>query len=77
MQIIDGKNGFLVDNCMQCGKRIVDLLEDTHLRLNMGRMGKEVSSKYFLLPRLIRDELLLFNKFSYSKENLVKSNILF
>jgi len=77
LQIIDGKNGFLVDNYMQCGKRMVDLLEDTQLRLGMGRMGKEVASKYFLLPRLIRDELLLFNKFSYSKENLVKSNILF
>ncbi|KKR18913.1 MAG: Glycosyltransferase [candidate division CPR2 bacterium GW2011_GWC1_41_48] len=77
LQIVDGKNGCLVDSPMECAKRMAMILEDTHLRLKMGRAGKQIVSKYFLTPRLIRDELMLMSKFPAKKENIAKINVLF
>ena len=76
LQIVDGKNGFLVDSPTVCAQRIVQILEDTQLKLKMGRAGKQIASKYFFLPRLIRDELMLLSKLE-RKENLAKIDLLF
>ena len=57
MQIEDGVSGFLVDNPRECGERIVQLVQDKHLRLKMGKAARERVREKFLLPRLVLDYL--------------------
>ena len=56
-QIEDGVNGFLVNNPAECGQRILQLLQDDALRLNLGRAARESVRQNFLLPRLALDYL--------------------
>ncbi|MBE0447549.1 MAG: glycosyltransferase [Actinobacteria bacterium] len=61
LQIINGKNGFLVSGSEQCGKKIVQLLENPEMAREMGRFGKEHVRKNFLSPRQLADYMELFN----------------
>ena len=56
-QIEDGVNGFLVNSPAECGQRILQLLQDDALRLNLGRAARESVRQNFLLPRLALDYL--------------------
>jgi len=76
VQVAQGKNGFLIKNNQDCASRIVQVLEDTPLRLQMGRFAGQISRKYFLIPRLIKDELLLISKLE-KKENKDKISHIF
>lgn len=58
-QIINGKSGYLVDNAEECALRLVELIQNPKKARAMGEFGREHVRKYFLLPRLIRDELKL------------------
>lgn len=59
VQIIHGKCGYLVDTIDECGKRIIELINDPVKSRTMGEYGREHIRKNFLLPRLIRDEMQL------------------
>ena len=56
-QIEDGVNGFLVSTPEECGERIVQLIRDESLRLQMGGAARESVRQRFLLPRLAVDYL--------------------
>ena len=56
-QIDDGVNGFLVSTPEECGERIVQLIRDESLRLQMGGAARESVRQRFLLPRLAVDYL--------------------
>jgi trehalose synthase len=62
-QIEDGENGFLVSSIKEASERIVLLLRDESLRLNMGERAKETVREKFLLIRLLEDYLNLFNSY--------------
>ncbi|MBI3624499.1 glycosyltransferase [Candidatus Saccharibacteria bacterium] len=57
LHIVNGKNGYLVDNIKDCADRLVTLLQDQSLATKMGEFGHEYVRKHFLLPRMMRDEL--------------------
>jgi trehalose synthase len=76
VQVAQGKNGFLVRNNQECASKIIQILEDTPLRLQMGKFANQISKKYFLGPRLIKDELLLIGKLE-KKENIGKISHMF
>ena len=59
-QIEDGKNGFLVSSSKKAAIRIVQLLENPELSKKMGKFAKETIREKFLMPRLLKDYLLLF-----------------
>lgn len=61
-QIFNGKDGYLVNSIKQCGQKIIYLLKNDNLRKKMGKAGKQIVTDKFLLPRLVRDELLVFLK---------------
>ena len=61
-QIEDGVNGFLVTTVQETADRIAQLLEDEALSRRMGSKGKETVRKKFLLPRLLRDDLKIYNE---------------
>lgn len=61
-QIKDGVNGFLVDNVGECAEKIIYLLENPDEKKKMGEKAKETVAKNFLMPRLLRDELKIFNE---------------
>lgn len=58
-----GKLGnYLVNNVEDCAERVVHLLEYPNLASELGREGKRHIKANFLMPRLVRDELLLIEK---------------
>jgi trehalose synthase len=62
-QIEEGASGFLVSTIAQAAERIVRLVEDKDLRMQMGLRAKESVQKRFLLIRLLEQYLDLFNSF--------------
>jgi trehalose synthase len=60
LQVQDGQTGFLVSSVDQCAQRAGEILEDPALGMRLGRAGKEFARRHFLMPRLLRDWLELF-----------------
>jgi len=67
LQIIDGENGFLVDPYDNQGfaDRIIKILQDPGLSKEMGKKGKELVRKNFLVIRLLADYLDLLIEIMY------------
>lgn len=63
LQVKDGENGFLVEVGDKKGfaERIIQLLKNPELAEQMGRKGKEIVRKNFLITRIISDYLDLLN----------------
>jgi trehalose synthase len=61
LQIINGKDGYLVDNAKDCGLRTIELLKNRELAQEMGRFGREHVRKNFLSPRQLADYMELFS----------------
>jgi len=59
IQIIDGENGFLVDphDIKDCANKVITLLQNPAVAENMGKKGKEIVRKNFLITRLVQDYL--------------------
>lgn len=57
LQIINGRNGYLVQSIEECSDRIITLIRDKPLAIKMGKFGHEYVRQNFLLPRMLRDEL--------------------
>jgi trehalose synthase len=62
LQITDGESGFLVATVEDCAARALDILRDPGLGKRLGRAGKESARQRFLMPRLLRDWLALFDE---------------
>jgi trehalose synthase len=60
LQVSDGETGFLVDSVEECAQRALEILGDPGLGKRLGRAGKEDVRRRFLMPRLLRDWLALF-----------------
>src|SRR6476619_6504214 len=61
-QIRDGETGWLVDSAEQCADACRSILDDPASGAARGRRGKEDVRGRFLMPRLLRDWLALFNQ---------------
>jgi trehalose synthase len=62
LQVSDGETGFLVSSVEECAQRCLEILRDPGLGKRLGRAGKEEVRKQFLMPRLLRDWLALFEQ---------------
>ena len=62
LQVSDGETGFLVSSVEECAARSLEILADPGLGKQLGRAGKEAVRKQFLMPRLLRDWLNLFEQ---------------
>jgi len=64
LQIIDGKNGFLVDPKDSDGfaDRILELLKNPKLSLKLGKAAKEYVRERFLITRILQDYVMLLNE---------------
>lgn len=62
LQIKDGKNGFLVSSPEEAAKRIVQLIKNPSLAKKLGKVAKKNVREEFLMPRLLRDYLKLFQE---------------
>lgn len=62
LQITDGESGFLVSSTQECAQRSLQILSDPALGKHLGRAGKEAVRERFLIPRLLRDWLALFEQ---------------
>jgi trehalose synthase len=59
IQIINGENGFLVDpyDIKDCANKVITLLQNPDVAREMGKKGKEMVRKNFLITRLVQDYL--------------------
>jgi trehalose synthase len=64
LQIEDGVTGFLVDSPEEAAKDSIEILGDPEFGKRLGRAGKEYVRTHFLMPRLLRDWLRIFNELS-------------
>jgi trehalose synthase len=62
LQVIDGETGFLVSSVEECARRSLEILGDPGLGKRLGRAGKEAVRQRFLMPRLLRDWLKVFER---------------
>jgi trehalose synthase len=62
LQVSDGETGFLVSSVEECAQRSLEILADPGLGKRLGRAGKESVRRKFLMPRLLRDWLELFEQ---------------
>src|SRR2546430_2379093 len=61
-QIQDGETGWLVDSSAQCAEACIEILRDPAEARLRALKGKEYVRRNFLMPRLLRDWLVLFNR---------------
>ncbi|SRR5579884_1590193 len=62
VQIQDGVNGFLTEDAGGCAERIVELLRDRRLARAIRTAARATVRARFLLPRLLRDDLRLYDE---------------
>lgn len=62
LQIIDGVNGYLVNNVEEAADRMKRLLDDPALASKMGNAGREHVRRNFLITRNLRDYLHMFTR---------------
>jgi trehalose synthase len=62
LQVTDGESGFLVSSVEECAERSLEILNDPGLGRRLGRAGKEAVRQRFLMPRLLRDWLRVFEQ---------------
>ena len=60
-QIQDGETGWLVDSAHGCAEACIEILRDPAEARVRSLKGKEYVRRNFLMPRLLRDWLVLFN----------------
>jgi trehalose synthase len=60
-QIEDGETGWLVDSPEECAQACIEVLRDPAEARQRALRGKEFVRRNFLMPRLLRDWLVLFN----------------
>src|SRR5207237_780712 len=60
-QIQDGETGWLVDSPEECAEACLEILRDPLEARQRALRGKEFVRRNFLMPRLLRDWLVLFN----------------
>jgi trehalose synthase len=61
-QIQDGETGWLVDSSLECARACEAILADPVAARARALRGKEYVRQNFLMPRLLRDWLVLFNR---------------
>jgi trehalose synthase len=64
VQIEDGVTGWLVDSPQECARACIEILKDPAAARQRALRGKEHVRRHFLMPRLLRDWLALFNRLS-------------
>ncbi|MGB5924975.1 MAG: glycosyltransferase [Dehalococcoidia bacterium] len=62
-QIEDGVNGFLVSSVEEAAERIVQLVKDKELRVQLGKKARETVRQKFLMTRYLEQYLDLLNSF--------------
>jgi trehalose synthase len=56
LQVRDGVHGYLVESVEETASRVVELVRDPGLAVEMGRAGREHVRKRFLVTRMLEDE---------------------
>lgn len=62
LQIKNGRNGFLVSSPEEAALKIIKLIKNPRLADKLGKEAHNTVKVKFLMPRLLRDYLILFNK---------------
>lgn len=61
VQVDNRRTGYLVGDISECAERVIHLLKNSEIAKKMGTSGKEYVRKNFLITRLLKDYLNLFN----------------
>ena len=61
LQVDNRRTGYLIGDISECAERVIHLLKNSEIANKMGISGKEYVRKNFLITRLLKDYLNLFN----------------
>jgi trehalose synthase len=61
-QIINGKNGYLVNNINECAERTIELLRDNESRKKMGQYAHKFVKENFLITRHLLDYIKMLKR---------------
>ncbi len=61
-QIINGQNGYLIENIDECAKRTIEILKDKKKQRRMGKFAREYVRNNFLITRHLLDYIELLNR---------------
>ncbi|GAB4114933.1 MAG: glycosyltransferase [Candidatus Caldatribacteriota bacterium] len=64
LQVDNRRTGYLVGDVNECAERVIYFLKNPTIAREMGLAGKEYVRKNFLITRLLKDYLSLFNSLS-------------
>lgn len=59
---LSGGGGYLIDSVEECAEKIIHILENSEDARLMAEKGKQYITDNYLITRLLKDELILFNK---------------
>jgi len=62
LQLCNELDQLLVGSVEECAEKIVMLLQDSEMARELGKKGKQTVQKNYLMPRLVRDELMLVKR---------------
>ncbi len=62
LQMAGGVGGFLVDGVEECASAVLRLLQEPEMARELAEQGRARVRERFLLPRLLRDEILLLQR---------------
>jgi len=62
MQMSGELSNYLVNSIDECAEKVIYLLKNPDIAADLGKIGKHIVEQNFLIPRLIRDELLLVRR---------------
>ncbi|MCL5959540.1 MAG: glycosyltransferase, partial [Chloroflexi bacterium] len=70
LQVIDGVDGYLVSNRLECAHRVLELLQHRSLARQYGEAGREHVRRNFLSTRNLYDYLQVFNKVAKPRDQI-------
>ena len=70
LQVRDGVDGYLADDEQDTAERVVELVRDPGLAVEMGRAGRERVRERFLVTRALEDELRAARRYLGARVNV-------
>jgi len=64
-QIINGKNGYLINSIKECAEKTIKILQDNNLRKKMKKYAHEYVKENFLITRHLLDYIKIINTLRY------------
>lgn len=63
---LSGGGGYLIESIEECAEKVTHLLKNPEEAISAGERGRDYIAKHFLITRLLKDEIMLFDRLIHS-----------